>query len=167
MSPVITKVSGRPSFSEKLTVVSSVLGKQFPNSHASSLSLPRKDSISLTVSSTALLRNFLSRGAGRTAGHRPAMPEAGKDNPAVPGDNATSAAAPGATGVMPAVPAAILLIPTVTAAPATMLFLINLLRVGILLSLNCRFVSQRNILDKHLTYIPVLLQCPVDLDLQL
>lgn len=74
---------------------------------------------------------------------------------------------PGTTEVVPAVPAANPLIPTVTAAPATIPFLINLLRVGIFLSLYCGFVSERHILDINLTNIPVLLQCPVDLNLQL
>src|SRR5690606_25588208 len=133
----MTKVSGLPSFSEKLTVVSRVLGKQFEKSHASSLSDPRNDSISLIVSSTALLRNFRTLAAGLTEGLFRLLAET---NEGIPAENA---------------------------APATMLFLINFLRVDICLPPCCGLIPQRNILDIHLSDIPVLHQGPVNLDFQL
>src|SRR5512133_2009673 len=69
ISPVMTNVSGLPSFVEKLTVVSRVFGKQLEKSHASSLSAPRNDSISFIVSSTALLLNLRMRGVGLPEDH--------------------------------------------------------------------------------------------------
>ena len=137
ISPVITNVSGRPSFMEKLTVVSRVLGKQFEKSHASSLSAPRNDSISLIVSSTALLRNRRCLFWGLMEGHFRALPVA---NEGIPADSA---------------------------APATMLFMINFLRVDICLSFCYRFIPQRDILYVHLPYVPVLFKGPVNLDVQL
>jgi hypothetical protein len=121
MSPVITKVSGLPSFSEKLTVVSSVFGKQLEKSHASSLSLPRNDSISLIVSSTALLRNLRCPGAGLLDGQVADFAEA----LAVPEEGTPTAMVP--------VPAANAGIPADSAAPATKLFLMNFLRVGMII----------------------------------
>src|SRR4030095_6582598 len=68
MSPVITYVSGRLSCVPKVTVVSSVLGKQFSNSQASSGSaIPFFTST--IFASTASLRNFRCPAAGRLFGN--------------------------------------------------------------------------------------------------
>ena len=67
MSPVITKVSGRPPFSEKRTVVSSVFGKQLSNSHPSSGSATSPFTAAI-VASTAGLVNRRSPTGGRREG---------------------------------------------------------------------------------------------------
>ncbi len=64
ISPVITKVSGRPPISPVRTVVSRVFGKQFSNIHASSGSAMDFFTRAM-VASTASLVNLRSASGGR------------------------------------------------------------------------------------------------------
>src|ERR1700677_1935928 len=68
MSPVMMKGSGLPLATSKVTVVSSVLGKQLAKSQASSGSA-MAETIRATVESTASLTNFrLARGGRLLSG---------------------------------------------------------------------------------------------------
>jgi hypothetical protein len=86
MSPVITNVSGRPPASVKRTVVSSVFGKQFSNSQASSGSATSRRTAAI-ADSTASLRNRRSPTGGRRVG-RSGAPAARRE----PGASAEAAA---------------------------------------------------------------------------